>query len=216
MALPDEALEAVLADTSLVNQPAAIPGGGGLSGPREVVPIAEQRDRRESLANLLSAGVSRDVMMKTMTGATKPDGSPGFGMTEGAVKQLIAEVYQTWREEDAEDRPHKKSAAVRRIKRTITRAVAKSAFTAVANLERTLMMIEGTAEPLKVEVSGVENVSVALLRVLNVQSPEQLEELVAGERAFLKDHGTALLPAGTDDNPDFAGIAGEVIDATPD
>jgi len=200
MALDDEALEAVLGDTSLANAPARLPGNG-LSGHRPIVPVAEQRDRRETLSQLLSAGISKDRILQTMMSPTKPDGTPGFSMTERAVEELIGEVYQTWRDEDAAGRPHKKAAATRRIKRTIARATAKGAYTAAAQLERTLMMIEGTAEPLKVEVTGVEAVSSALVQVLNVQSPEQLDELVAEGRKHLKAHGTGettLLPHGTE------------------
>lgn len=204
--LDEDAIAAVLGDTSLANVPAQLPGGG-LSGTRPVVSVAEQRDRRETLSQLLSAGISKDRILQTMTAATKPDGSKGFAMTESAVEELTAEVYQSWRDEDATGRPHKKAAATRRIKRTLARATAKGAFTAAAQLERTLMMIEGTAEPLKVEVSGVEKVSNALIQVLNVQSPEQLDELVAEGRQLLKEHGvTTLLPPGTN--------VPEAIDAT--
>ncbi len=197
MALDDDAMAAVLGNSTLPNTPAQLPGGG-LSGTRPVVPEAEQRDRRETLSQLLSTGISKDRILQTMTSVTKPDGSPGFGMTARAIEELISEVYQSWRDEDAAGRPHKKAAATRRIKRTIARANAKGAFTAAAQLERTLMMIEGTAEPLKVEVSGVDKVSLALVQVLNIQSPEQLDELVAEGRAHLKEHGTALLPPGTE------------------
>lgn len=206
MALDDDTMKAVLQDTTLPNVPAQLAGGVGLSGTRVVVPVAEQRDRRETLSQLISGGISRDRIMQTMTAATRPDGSPGFKMTESGVDALINEVYQSWREEDAAGRPHKKSGAIRRIKRTIARATAKGAFTAVGQLERTLMMIEGTAEPLKVEVSGVDKVSVALVHVLNVQSPEELDELVAEGRQHLKEHGATLLAPGTE--------IPEAIDAT--
>lgn len=197
MAIDDDALNAVLGNTALANTPAQLQGGG-LSGTRAVISVTEQRDRRETLSQLLSTGLSKDRILQTMTAGTKPDGTPGFAMTPGAVNELIGEVYQSWRDEDADGRPHKKAAATRRIKRTIARANAKGAFTASAQLERTLMMIEGTAEPLKVEVSGVEKVSAALIQVLNVQTPEALDALVADGRQHLRDHGTTLIPIGVE------------------
>ncbi len=209
MALDDEALESLLRDATLENTPAQM-RGAGLTGPRVVVSEAEQRDRRETLAQLLAAGMSRDFMIKTMTATTKPDGSPGFGMTKEAVTLLVAEVYQTWREEDTEDRPHKKAGAVRRIKRNIARAAAKNNYAAVAQLERTLMMIEGTAEPIEVNVNGLERVSVAVQKVLNVQTADALDELIAEEKKYIEAHGvsTTLLPPGDDD-----ALEGEVVDA---
>ena len=188
MALTEAALEELLESKDLENVPAKLPGTG-LGGPRPIVPVAEQRQRRETLAQMLSQGVSRDKIFEVMGTVTRPDGTPGFNMTQDAVQNLVQEVYQTWSEEDAEDRPHKKASAIRRIKRSLIQAKQKNAYTAVAQLERTLMMIEGTAEPIEVNVNGLDRVSGALIQVLNIQTPEQLADLVEEQKAFLKTHG---------------------------
>lgn len=207
MAISEEELQATMADTSLVNVPSRL-AGRGLTGPRPVISRAEQRERRETMARMLAAGASNDAQEKAMAAATKPDGTPGFKMTARAVKYLRDEVYAQWREQDAERAPHTKAAATRRIKRDIARASAKHSYSAVAQMERNLMMIEGTAEPIKVEVSGLERVSVAVQQVLNVQSPEALLALVAEEEAHIATHGKApLLAPGEEPDSD------EVIDA---
>lgn len=203
MPLDEKSLEGLLADDSLENVPAKM-RGAGLTGPRAIVSVAEQRDRRETLSQLLAAGMSRDFITKRMGIVTNPDGTPGFAMTPDAVTLLVGEVYETWAEEDVEDRPHVKAAAVRRIKRAIARASAKHNYAAVAQLERTLSMIEGTAEPIEIKVSGMERVSIAIQQVLNVQSPEALKALADEGRRFIEDN--------SETKPVL--IPGEVVDAT--
>lgn len=182
----DEELEELL-QAEGPNLPAQLPGGG-LTGHRPVVPVQVQRDRREAVSAMLSQGVSRDKIYQVMGAATRPDGAPGFQMTEDGVRALIAEVFQMWSEEDAEDRPNLKAAAIRRIKRNITAAKSKGAWTAVAQLERTLMMIEGTSSPIEVNVNGSLKISTAVAHVLNIQSEDQIRALVEEERALTAGH----------------------------
>lgn len=191
--LDDQAVEQLLDAPPEPNKPAKL---RGMTGPRPVVSTAEQRARREAVASMLSQGVSRDQIFEVMGAKKRPDGSPGFAMTETGVRNLIQEVYETWSAEDAEDRPHLKAHAIRRIKKNIQLARKKGAFTAIAQMERTLMLIEGTSEPIEVRHTGLERLSGAVVQVLNLQSPEQLEELLMEETRSLREHVTAPeLPA---------------------
>jgi hypothetical protein len=191
-------LDELLSDDSAPNEPLPIAAGGDGAGgrkPRVHVPEREMRQRREAVANLLVSGYSRDRILEVMTQATVRDEKgkerPGFGLTEREVDRLISNVRAEWDEETTELKRYAKDAAVRRILRHINEARNTKAYGAIANLEKVLMLIQGTAEPLEVQVPVDSRVTDALLRILGEKDPLLVREMIERERAIeVESRGT--------------------------
>lgn len=183
--MKDEEIDRLL-DSDEPNRPRKVPKFQGTSDKVEFVPVIERRRRREALSRLLASGMSNDSIFELMGKQVNDDGSPGFNMSESAVRHLIKEVYAEWSEEDAHRKPQAKSAATRRILREIMTARQDKAWTAVASLEKVLMHIQGTAEPIEVNSTNESRVNEALLALLQEEDPRRVRELIESERELLK------------------------------
>lgn len=166
------------------NQPQSLPGQG-LSGPREKVEPSEARRRRAVMGRLLASGSSMDELIEVMGKPPDAEHPERFGLNENQVRYLVKEVYVTWSAEDAENRPHDKAAAVRRIKGHIRDARKGEKWTAVAMFEKTLALIEGTCEPIEVRHSGSIRVQEAILAVVGEMDEVSLRRLVDEELRFM-------------------------------
>lgn len=189
MGMTKEELDALLSDDSLPNRPEKLPGTAGGSGSTQKIKRdGEFRRMREALASLMVSGYSRDRIVELMGKKEIADGKggvhPGYGLTEANVDRLIRQVQSEWDEEDAERKRYAKAMAERRILREISEARTDKSHTALANLEKVLMMIQGTAEPLEVSVPTDGRISEALLRLLGEADPALVRELIERERAI--------------------------------
>lgn len=100
------------------------------------------------------------------------------------VQTLIKRVFARWNEEDAQNRPAWKSAAMRRLNRWIIAAsgrqdtsgnwIAKPDFPTLARMETLLADIQGTREPVKISVDV--RVSAACMSVIAGLSAEQVDK----------------------------------------
>lgn len=197
--MDDQKLDELL-KSDAPNKPVKTPKLTAPEKPR-FVPVIERRRRREALSRLLASGMSNDAIFELMGKEVNDDGSPGFNMTEDSVKHLISEVYAEWQEEDAERKPQTKAAAERRILRHIVQAKRDKAWTAVSTLEKVLMQIQGTAEPIEFSSTTDSRINEAILHILGEEDPRKIRELIESERVTLKgesDKPIAVLPDGNE------------------
>lgn len=175
----DKFLEEPKEGTKLENRP---------DNPRSAI-VADRsvmRRQRDMVGDLVASGLSttaiQDVMAKPEQGA----------LDESTVNLLVRQVRADWDEEDAERKLHYKSAAIRRLHKHIVKAQAAGAWPAVANLEKVLMQIQGTAEPLEMPMPVDSRLTEALLQVLGERDPRNVREMIEREKA-LSDHGAAVV-----------------------
>lgn len=165
------------------NVPERVPGHPGSKDPSPRLSSRESRLRREVVGELLATGVSRDEIVDLLADPSKTGLAGPVGEVE--VGHLIEEVRAEWQEEDAERSKFYKAAAIRRLNKHIMKARAAGSWQAVANLEKVLMMIQGTAEPIEVSQPGGTRLSEALLQVLNEADPREVRRLIESERAVV-------------------------------
>jgi len=183
-----EEMERLLSEESSPNEPEAIGLPGGTNGPRSirVVSEGERRRRKEAIASLLISGQNRDRIVELMGRETVSDGKggtrQGYGMTEAEVDRMIRIVQAEWDEEENERKRYAKATSLRRILREIEEARAAKNYSAIANLEKVLMMIQGTAEPVEVAQPGDNRLTDAVLRLLGESDPVSVRLLIERER----------------------------------
>ena len=150
--------------------------------PRRPMPSIEVRTKRRAvISQLLAQGLAdRDIVTACL------DEKHGLGYPSRlAVEKTLAEVKDEWVAIDAEQAPRLKSMAVRRILDHIAKAKAQKAWTAVATLERTLADIQGTREPIRIEVDVTAEQRSALAGAIASMAPD-LELAMADEQRRLR------------------------------
>lgn len=164
------------------NKSVKVDGHTGSKLPSPRLHPAVSRARHEVVSSLLAAGLSTNMIVEQM--AEPKNGS----LTENATLAILKKVTAEWQEEDARRRPLYKSMAIRRITRHIVKAAALESYQSVANLEKVLMMIQGTAEPTEVVHHSGTRLQEAIMQVLNVSKPEEVREMIEAERV-VEEHG---------------------------
>lgn len=105
------------------------------------------------------------------------DGRPwGLGLGKAATRKIIQRVVANLNQAFEENRPNAKAFAINRIQRHVQNAARRGAFGAVASLERLTADIEGTREPLRVEI-GI-TMQTALMSVIGSMSEKHFKALV--------------------------------------
>lgn len=140
MALTEKEIAEAL-DSAEPNEPLAIAGMPGTTGRHSG---KRKRDRDEQLilmSRLLAQGLPFDQICLFFEG-------PKYQLTEARCRKLRSEVRARWAEEDKEGAPWRKGAAERRILEGIRIASKEKQFSAVAQLEKTLMDVQGTSAEL--------------------------------------------------------------------
>jgi len=160
------------------NKPMAIKGTKALGPVKEQVTPEIARRRRIRMSRLLASGLTDDEIYEVMerTEGMKPLGS----------RRLIQEIYARWAEEDKTSDKFKKHAAKRRLKVHIRKAIAVKQWSAVANLEKTLMAIEGTAEDTENYAPAAVRLTEAVLQVLGNLDAKRVREIIEQERKVQK------------------------------
>jgi hypothetical protein len=103
-----------------------------------------------------------------------------FGVGRVRTEKLRDEVLRGWAALDEEMRPHHKAIAVRNLTRWITKAEKDKRWHAVAAFHSQLMDVQGTREPLKLDVNAELKASLASA-VFNL-TPEQMQEMLEQRR----------------------------------
>jgi hypothetical protein len=153
------------------NAPRRVRGSRGVSGPRQPPPSpVESVERRKVLLHLLENRVSRDEQRTVM--------SARFAMKPGAVDRLRGILEAELLDSDRELLPLTRAKQVGRLHAHIQGARRDKSWNAVAALERTLAQVQGTLEPVQVQVSVEATVRDAVGAVLSGLSRPQLEALL--------------------------------------
>jgi len=203
-------LDQLLSDESAPNSPESLPMRG-TSGPRDaqILSATEMRRRRETVASLMISGHSRDRIVAMMGRDQVPDGkggyAPWFSMSEKEVDRTMAIVRAEWDEEESEQKKYAKATAVRRLLREIEEARERKNYSAIANLEKVLMQVQGTSEPLQIASPGDGRITDALLRLIGEHDPVRVRILIEQERRieFESSKAAPKLPMGEIDMRSF-------------
>lgn len=139
--------------------------------PERNVQKNERIKRRQALSALLAGGVPREEMDQLM--------ARDHGMTVHAVSALLSQVVKGWADEELERRPQWKRAAMRRMHGHIAAARGAKNWSAVAQLERLLAQMQGTLEPLEINVNLDATVRESVINVVAMATPERIDQLAA-------------------------------------
>lgn len=150
-----------------------------------VVTVEERRARTEVIERLLIAGVSMTRIEDTC--------KERFSMSAGKVRQYIEQVRARWAEEERQQRPHNKAAAIRRVLGHIAKAASDKNWAAVAQLEKHLADLQGTKEALEVHLNIDATVTEAALHVVANLTPERRAALI-GEQRRLRELAARAAP----------------------
>lgn len=197
----DKDLEELLADETASNEPAA------MKARTEAFKKFDEQDaklRKEAVANMLVNGAPRDQIVRLMgkSQIVAADGNtvqPGFAMTAREVDLAIKAIRAEWEEEEADFRRYAKAVTQRRLLAEINEARRDKSHNAVANLEKVLMMVQGTAEPLEVQTPTDNRVTDAILRILSESDPVKVRVLIEKERSLtngVESNSAPMLPPG--------------------
>lgn len=167
----------------------------------------DSRRARDAVSKMLMAGVSDETIYEVMAEATLTNGQRGFKYSRAQTKELVYAVFAQWAQEDEERRPYFRAMAQRRIHDHITKAATDGKWTAVANMEKVLGMVQGTLEEVGTIGGGTsgDRWTDAALKKLTKLAPEEYRELIENQRRILAtqaaenepikvDGKTALLP----------------------
>lgn len=139
-----------------------------------VVSLVEVRKRTEFIENALVAGISAS----RITRAARDQ----FGMPAPSVKNYIARIRERWAEEERDSRPFYKQQSIRRIYGHISAARAEKNWSAIAQLEKLLADIQGTKEPIAVQIDVDATMKEAALHVIANLTPERRRALITEQR----------------------------------
>ena len=140
------------------------------------LPPGEAAKRRSAMSKLLANGMDIGTIKRTMKNE--------FGMSTDQAADLRKLTLIEWQEEQDEMRPHQKTMASRRLHGHIVAAAGKSQYQAVASLEKVLMDVQGTAEPVQVNVNVEHRLTGAVLSVLGQTDPGVVRELIHDQREY--------------------------------
>jgi len=122
-----------------------------------------------------------------------------FDKAEATIKDDIKHIRRRWTEEDDEQRRTYKSSAMRRIQGHISEARKDRAWGAVSSLERLLAQIQGTLEPVQVNVEFVARQ--ALADYISNLSDEELDALELEQKEL--ERKAAMFERGMDPDSVF-------------
>lgn len=159
-------------------------GAGRARNPKRHVPKSQRIKRRQLLSAMIANGATGEEIVHQM--------QIEFGMTQRAIQKLMNEVVQSWADEEVERRPHWKRAAIKRMHGHIAAARAEKQWTAVASLERLLAQMQGTMEPVVLDVNVDATVRESVINVVAMASPARVQQLA--EQA-LRMRKAARLPS---------------------
>lgn len=116
-----------------------------------------------------------------------------FGINRQRLTMLVRRTRERWAEEDVEARPFNKAQSIRNVKRWIQTCENEGKMLLVARFHEQLMELEGTKEPLQVNL-GIEVRETLSAVILNL-TPDQINDHLSKyqETVRLAEHARALL-----------------------
>lgn len=141
---------------------------------KAIVSVAERRTRLDFIEKLLIAGIA----IARIESACRDQ----FSMPKSAVSKCVEQVHARWADEERSNRLHYKTQAMRRLYGHVAEARKDKNWAAVAQLERLLADIQGTKEPLEVQLNVDATISEAVLHVVANLSPERRVALIEEQR----------------------------------
>lgn len=176
-----------------------------------IEPRKETEARRKSkvIAQLLKTGYSDDEIFDFVSSKTMPNGQRGLALTRAEMREEVYKVYAQWAQEDSERAPYHKSMATRRILEHIRKASRDEKWTAVANMEKVLGMIQGTLEdpskPSHTVVIGDAWTEAVMNKALSSE-PEEFRRIVEEQRRFLLAEKTESEPLKVEGEATFESV----------
>jgi|HubBroStandDraft_3_1064219.scaffolds.fasta_scaffold03633_3 hypothetical protein len=171
--------------------PSSSPRDEFLPAGRRIVSAAEQAHREAFIENLVINHIPQNRIISLARAPSGPlvdeaghpafgklyDGRlPGLGIGTVACKNLIQIVLARLNKEFEDSRPNNKALATTRLYRHVQNAARRGAFGAVVSAERLIADIEGTREPMRLEI-GV-SIQGALMSVIGGMSEKHFKALV--------------------------------------
>lgn len=144
---------------------------GSYTATRPLLSRDDTAERRALVEKLCMAGVGRLPIRAAL--------AKRYNTSRHRSDALIAECRTNWAEEERENRPHYKAAAIRRLMGHISASRREKNWTAVAQFERLLSDVQGTREPLELNLNIDARVTEALVHVIADMSSEQVLEYEA-------------------------------------
>lgn len=138
--------------------------------------VEERRKRLDFIEKLLVAGVNTGRIESACREAFNPP------MPKTSVAKYIEQVRARWAEEERTNRVHYKAQAMRRLYGHVAEARKAANWAAVAQLERLLADIQGTKEPVEVQLNVDATVTEAVLHVVATLSPERRRAMIEEQR----------------------------------
>lgn len=158
---------------------------------RQVVyDIRDVREQMDAVEQLLVAGIPVSRIEK--------EAKQRWKLTAGRTKRLIDRVRQRWAEESRAERPHWKAQAIRRLYGHIAKARGEGQWNAVAAFERLLAEMQGTKEPVEIQLNVDATVTEAALHVVSRLTPERRAQIVAEQRRLRELAGRVVETSGTE------------------
>ena len=139
-----------------------------------VLTLEERRARMDFIEKLLVAGVG--------VGRVETACRDQFSMGKTAVNSYVMRIRTRWAEEERGNRPHYKAQAMRRLYGHVMEARKDKNWAAVAQLERLISDIQGTKEPVEIQLNVDATVSEAVIHVVANLSPERRKALIEEQR----------------------------------
>jgi hypothetical protein len=163
-----------------------------------VVSVEDRRKRTDAIENMLIAGISQSRIERVCR--------EQFGMTKAAVGTYIVRIRDRWAVEERESRPFYKAQAMRRLYGHMAEARRDKNWAAIAQFEKLLSDMQGTKEPVEVNINVDATVTEAALHVVSTLTPERRAALIEEQRrlrqlAAKQTIDTVGVPSETDSAP---------------
>lgn len=158
---------------------------------RQVVyDMHDVREQMDAVEQLLVAGIPVSRIEK--------EAKQRWGLTAARTKRLIDRVRARWAEESRAERPHWKAQAIRRLYGHIAKARGEGQWNAVAAFERLLAEMQGTKEPVEIQLNVDATVTEAALHVVSRLTPEKRAQIVAEQRRLRELAGRVVETSGAE------------------
>jgi hypothetical protein len=139
-----------------------------------IVTVEVKRERLDVVEQLMLRGVSQNKIEHVC--------KEKFNIGRLVARKYMAEIRDRWADEERVSRPSYKAQAMRRLYNHIQKARDTDNWAAVAQLERLLSDIQGTKEPVEVNMNVDARVTEAALHVVATLTPERREEIIERQK----------------------------------
>jgi hypothetical protein len=140
---------------------------------KRAVPFAEVERRTTFVEHCLLVGMTHRMVYL----AARQPPPEGLGIGQTSTEKYIRRVRERWLMEAEASRPNDKANAVNRLMQSMRDARRAGKWSAVLGFERLIADIQGTREPLRVDLNM--NVNTALMNIIGSYTDEQRDSILA-------------------------------------